>query len=278
MFEGRTLLIATKHGKEKVIAPIVEKELKVKCIVNQKYDTDELGTFSGEIDRKEDVFSTLKNKCLRAMEANNCDLAIASEGSFGAHPSMYFIPGNEEYLMLIDLKNNIEITAKELSVSTNFNAKYVENENELLEFAKDVHFPSHGLILKSGEKDFTMVHKGIIHQTELVHKYNEIAQKYKKVYVETDMRAHFNPTRMEVIKNTCLKLVEKVKNKCPNCATPGFDIKQINRGLPCNLCNTPTRSTLSVLYICCKCNYNKEVLFPNNKKNEDPMFCDHCNP
>ena len=35
MFKGRNLLIATKHEKEKVIAPILEKELGVKCFVDK---------------------------------------------------------------------------------------------------------------------------------------------------------------------------------------------------------------------------------------------------
>lgn len=60
MFKGRNLLIATKHEKEKVIAPILEKELGVKCFVVTNLDTDEFGTFTGEIDRKDDPITTAK--------------------------------------------------------------------------------------------------------------------------------------------------------------------------------------------------------------------------
>jgi hypothetical protein len=52
MFEGRRLLIATKHHKEQVIAPVFEKELAVQCFTSDEFDTDSLGTFSGEIERK----------------------------------------------------------------------------------------------------------------------------------------------------------------------------------------------------------------------------------
>ncbi|MFV5690319.1 hypothetical protein [Flavobacterium sp. ZT3R25] len=38
-----------------MIAPILENELGVSCIVSDKFDTDTLGTFSGEIARKEDA-------------------------------------------------------------------------------------------------------------------------------------------------------------------------------------------------------------------------------
>jgi hypothetical protein len=62
MFKGRSLLIATKHKKEEVIAPIFERELGVKCFVSADFDTDELGTFSGEIERKFDPITTARKK------------------------------------------------------------------------------------------------------------------------------------------------------------------------------------------------------------------------
>ena len=49
MFAGRKVLIATKHKKELVLSPILEKELVVSCFVSEQFDTDILGTFSGEI-------------------------------------------------------------------------------------------------------------------------------------------------------------------------------------------------------------------------------------
>ena len=63
MFKGRNLIIATKHGKEKVIAPIVEKELGVKCFVTKDLDTDILGTFTGEVERKDDPLTAARKKC-----------------------------------------------------------------------------------------------------------------------------------------------------------------------------------------------------------------------
>lgn len=90
MFEGRRLLIATQHKKEKIIAPILEKELGVRCFVSSNFDTDALGTFSGEIERSEDPINTVRKKCLMAMQTYDCDLAVASEGSFGPHPSLFF--------------------------------------------------------------------------------------------------------------------------------------------------------------------------------------------
>lgn len=63
---GRKLLIATNQAKEKVIAPVLEKEIGVSCFIASDFNTDEFGTFSGEVERKDDPVSTArKNVCLR---------------------------------------------------------------------------------------------------------------------------------------------------------------------------------------------------------------------
>ena len=278
MFRGRNLLIATKHEKEKVIAPILEKELGVKCFVVTNLDTDEFGTFTGEIDRKDDPITTARKKCLLAMELTNCDLAIASEGSFGPHPSIYFIPADDEFLLLINKKNDLEIIVRELSTETNFNGSEIKTEKELIDFIQQVKFPAHGLIIKKAKYDFTNIIKGITNHKLLKRTFKDFISKYGKAFIETDMRAMYNPMRMEVIKKATLKLTGKINTLCPNCNTPGFGITDSNEGLPCELCNFATRSALSYIYTCQKCTYKKEEEFPNGKQTEDPMYCDFCNP
>jgi hypothetical protein len=167
MFKGRNLIIATKHSKEKVIAPIVEKELGVKCFVSLDLDTDLLGTFTGEIERKDDPVTSARNKCLMAMELTNCDLAIASEGSFGPHPTLYFIPADDEILVFIDKKNGFEIIAREISTESNFNGSEIKTEKELLAFAANAHFPSHGLILRKSKEEYGDIVKGITSEAQL---------------------------------------------------------------------------------------------------------------
>ncbi len=278
MFQNRKLLIATKHQKENVIAPILEKELGVICFIDETFDTDTLGTFTGEIERELDPISTAREKCLRAMKINDCDLGISSEGSFGPHPSMFFMSADDEFVIFIDKKYNLEIIARELSTETNFNGKDLKTENELLDFANSIGFPEHGLILRITKDDVSEIHKGITDLELLKTVFNHLHSKYHSVYAETDMRAMYNPTRMNVIKKAAEKLVEKIKSVCPECQMPGFGITQAKKGLECSLCGSPTNSTLSNIYQCQHCKYTKEVMFPNNKKTEDPMYCDYCNP
>lgn len=277
LFVNRTLVIATKHKKEEVIAPLMEP-FGLKTIVATQFDTDLLGTFSGEISRKDDPITTLRKKCLLAMEAEDFDLAIASEGSFGNHPTVFFAAANEELVLLIDKKNNLEILGRELSLDTNFDATTITNETELEVFANKVHFPSHAVIIRPSKEDFSYQKKGITNWEDLEYEFQYIKKEFGSCYIETDMRALYNPTRMQVIAKATENLAEKMKSCCPICETPGFCITEAVKGLRCSLCNLPTKSTLKYILECQKCHHKEEQKFPNGTEREDPMYCDYCNP
>lgn len=278
LFERRNLVIATKHEKEKVIAPILEKELGVKCLTISNLDTDQLGTFSGEVERKDDPITTARKKCSMAMELANCDMAIASEGSFGMHPKIFFIPADDEFLIFVDKKNDLEIVVRELSTETNFNASEIHAIEELQLFAEKAKFPSHRLIIRKSKDDFSEIVKGISELEHLIKIYNHFRSTYGIAYIETDMRAMFNPTRLKVIENATKKIVKKIKSLCPECSTPGFGITDAKNGLRCKLCNLPTKSVLSYIYECRKCSFKLEDKYPNKKFTEDPIYCYYCNP
>lgn len=278
MFAGRKLIIATKHKKETVIEPLFRDAFEVECFVDPIFDSDLLGTFTGEIERMGDPISTLRQKCLLAMDSNNCDLGVASEGSFGPHPSYFFIPADDELIIFIDKKYNLEIMARSLSTATNFNGKYISNEKELIEFATLVDFPSHGLIIKKDMDDLSFIKKGIHDETELLKHFNFCLKYYSGAYIETDMRAMHNPMRMEVIKDAAIRLIQKINSKCPKCSVPGFSIGELIEGLPCNYCGNPTNSILFHRFLCAQCNYQEDEKYPNGKKSEEPMFCNFCNP
>lgn len=278
MFTGRKLLIATKHEKEKVIAPVLEKSLGVVCFTHPGLDTDKLGTFAGEVERKDDPITTARKKCLMAMELSNCDLVLASEGSFGSHPAIFYAAADDEFLIFIYTKNNLEIIARELSTETNFNGTQIKTENELNTFAKSAQFPQHGLMIKNKKENFTEIVKGITNPNQLKNTFQNFISKYQQAFVETDMRAMFNPSRMKVIEQAAKNLAEKINSRCPNCKIPGFGITETQQGLPCERCNFPTRSTLNTIYTCQKCGFAENLMYPHGKKTEDPMYCDICNP
>lgn len=278
LFENRNLLIATKHGKEEVLRPLFEKALKVHCLISTDFDTDVFGTFSGEIVRKEDALSTLRKKCLAAMEYYNCDLAVASEGSFGPHPAAFFATGDDELLIFIDLKNNIEIIGRKLALETNFATKECTDIASFHQFLDQVQFPSHKVILKNAANKPSQIYKDIADAEHADRIFQTLLENNESVFVETDMRAMNNPTRMKVIKEAAENTIEKIKSLCPQCHFPGFSVVSSVAGLPCSLCNKATKSILYNVYSCGKCHFSENKYFPRNIQSEDPMYCNNCNP
>lgn len=277
-FEGRTLAIASMHQKEQVLQPVLQEGLKVTVTVADGLNTDMLGTFTGEVARIADPLTTARKKCELAMELTGCDLAIASEGSFGAHPSAFFLPANEEWLLLLDQKNGLEIHARHLSTATNFSGQDFSSLEELEAFASKVGFPSHGLILKRSKDELEGIVKGITDPDQLRTAALQLLETHGAGYVETDMRAMFNPSRMQVIGETAQLLLKKLNSFCPSCQLPGFAVTAAEPGLPCSLCGTLSSAALAHLLVCSHCQHQEKENFPQGKKVEDPQYCQVCNP
>lgn len=276
MYKDRKLCIATMHKKEEVIAPVLEKELGAICLTCAELNTDLLGTFSGEIERLGTPLETARQKCLTAMQFSGLDLAVSSEGSFGPHPAIGFVPCDEELLLFYDQLNNLEIFVREISLKTNFAGEELTDLSALKKFAVRSLFPSHALIVK--DMSGNVIEKGITDWQALERSFYKAKAVSQQVKIETDMRAHFNPTRMAVIRACAEKLAAAVKSGCPACNLPGFTVSEAEPGLPCKLCHLPTRSTLKHISVCKGCGYKQETIYPHLKKFEDPAHCDFCNP
>jgi hypothetical protein len=272
-FEGREIRIATMHGKEKVIGPALEKAYRMKYSV-AALDTDLLGTFSGEVERVLTPLEAAREKCRLALEMNDGEIAIASEGSFGSHPTLYFMPTDEEILLLVDRKNDLEIAVKHTSLQTNYGYFSTESDESLSDFLKRVKFPSHALIVKTAD----FIEKGIQSREQLDRAINACHSMNGQYQLMTDMRAMHNPSRMTVIQEATDKLIQKMQSQCPACSRPGFWITDALTGLLCSTCSMPTRSVKAVIYSCEGCHYTEKADFPDGKMEEDPMFCDFCNP
>ncbi len=277
-YEGKRLCIATKHAKERVIAPILQTALGVKCEVVEGLDTDLLGTFSGEIERTLSPLEAAKEKCRRAGELSSCDLIVANEGSFGPHPSFFFAPAGDEIMVLWDRSMDHFVVVRHLTTETNFGGIDCTNFRQLKDFALSIGFPEHGLMLKSTSNDGLKITKDLNHLADLETAFEEHLKQHGKCSVETDMRAMRNPTRMKSLEILTQKLVSTANSLCPKCQTPGFSVTGSKPGLPCSLCLQPTENVLIHLLSCTKCHFTEELWYPHEVKNADPMHCNHCNP
>ncbi|MBD2252413.1 DUF6671 family protein [Nostoc parmelioides] len=282
LFSDRLAVLATMHHKEKVIAPLLEQDLGVKVIVPPDFNTDIFGTFTREVKRPGTQISAARLKAEKALEFTGESLAIASEGSFAPHPLVPYIYSNREIIILLDKINDIEIIGEYFSTDTNFNHQVVESLDEAYTFAKKVGFPEHGLVVwfENLDKKCHDMIKGITQETALIEAINFGLEKSpnSKINIETDMRAIYNPTRMKNIEKATHNLLQKISSCCPQCHTPGFEITERIKGLPCELCHMPTTLTLRAIYQCKKCGFRQDKPFPNGTEFADPSQCMYCNP
>jgi hypothetical protein len=278
IFKDRVLLVASKHQKEQVLSPVLSEPLQLAEVIAADLDTDVFGTFSGEIERTLSPLEAAKAKCQAVLAQHPHQLVVASEGSFGPHPVMPYIAANEELLYWVDPIHSIEVWTKALSTHTNFGATEIYHMPALLDFANRSQFPSHALIIKDRKDGANFILKGIDHWPSLVQTASVLLKKYGRFYIETDMRACYNPSRRKVINEAAQQLLAKLNNHCHACGMPGFGLTQIRPGLPCEECKTPTRLTKSKIESCQICGYQLESLYPNGAMHANPMHCDVCNP
>jgi hypothetical protein len=261
------------HQKEKAFQELFYNAFSITCFTEPTFQTDCFGTFSGEVKREVSPLKAARQKCDAAFNEFGHDLIISSEGSFGS--SYGFITIDHELLLLKDYKNNFEIIVEFSSYDTNFNQQKIKTEEELNQFLTQVKFPSHAVIVKSSSGE---LFKGIDDVKVLRKITAHCLNQNGEFDIETDMRAMYNPSRMLVIEKATERLIDKMNTLCPECQIPGFDVVERVFGLPCEVCNQPTRSLKEDVYQCKVCEHVEVKQFPNEKRFEDPMYCDFCNP
>lgn len=278
LFEGRKIVVASMHGKHHVMKPLIAQYLNIDTVVVPDFDTDEFGTFSGEVERPFDPVTTLRKKILKGLKVSGETLGIGNEGSFGPHPGIPFLQVDEELVMLIDLQNDIEIVESVISTETVHVRKKINSMTDLLDFTERIQFPTHGIILKQvRDGQIVNIRKGIL-TWELLHAaWLQLNSGKTQLFAETDMRGYMNPTRMKIIERATEALMKKVTRLCPECQWPGFGIAEIKSGLPCEQCEAPTKLPLIKVYHCKNCAYSDERYYTDGRKAE-PQYCDHCNP
>jgi len=279
IFAGRTALLATMHGKEAVIAPLLEQALGVKVLVPEGFDTDCFGTFTREVKREGSQRETLLRKAEAALREYGGDLVIASEGSFGQHPAIPFVASDLEMVLLKDLQHDLEIVGLAHSSETNHLGQEISSGEDLEAFLKRVGFPEHGVILRYHRNWTLGIRKDIRDRDHLFDQARKMLSRpfVRSVYLETDMRAHLNPTRMQVIREATEDLLEKIQHLCPSCDRPGFSVQKLRGSRPCELCGGLTDQPEEQLYCCGHCGHEKvEIL--SRSRFASAQYCPRCNP
>ena len=275
--ESRVALL-TQHGKEGVIAPVLDAALGCRVERVTGYDTDILGTFTRDIPRAGMQLEAARKKARIGMQLSGLSLGLASEGSFGPDPFAGMFPWNVEFLIFLDDERGLEVVGVAQG-KANFSHLLTDDWAAVAAYAKQAGFPAHHLALRPESEDDPRIRKGIAAWAELetAFAWARSAAANGRVCVETDLRAHANPTRMDNIRLAAEDLVKKLHSLCPDCGTPGFWIVERVAGLPCEACGAPTRETRAEIIGCLKCAH-RETRERADRQYADPGRCDYCNP
>jgi hypothetical protein len=277
MYANQVAVFATQHGKEKIFTRPTTKVLGLKLCVPDDINTDQFGTFSGEIPRAGSMLDALEAKANLGIKLTGLSLAFASEGSFGPHKQNPFIFANREIALFMDKNHELMIYESVISTKTNYASIELSEKfssDSLQDFLKRVEFPRHAVILKQKIEGEWFIHKGI-------QDYRQLLAQIKSGHsltIETDMRAHLNPNRQAVIRELAFKLMRRVISTCPECATLGWGLVSVQAGLPCADCYSITQLVKNEVYGCAKCLYQEIKPAKHGLRSADPRYCDFCNP
>lgn len=241
------------------------------------YDTDQLGTFTRDIARSGSQLDAARAKARMGMQLSGLPIGLASEGAFGPDPVSLMLPHNPELLVWIDTRLGIEVVAT-ASGNTNFSHETVKNWEEAKRFAESAGFPAHSLIVRPDNEHHPTFRKGLSNWDEFQDSVNWAIESSndRQAFIETDMRAFANPTRMQTIRQAEQALVQKLLSLCPACGTPGFAKAGIIRGLPCEDCGQPTEEAKADIHRCVRCEH--QILVNRERHFAAPGNCGYCNP
>lgn len=277
-YAGRRIAFLTQHGKERVVAPVLEASSGCRVERVGGYDTDQLGTFTREIPRFGTQLDAARKKARIGMDLAGSPLGLASEGSFGPDPFAGLLSWNVEALIFIDDERGIEVCGvfqgpcgSEHLLAADWTA--VEA------FARNAGFPAQQLVVRPDSVNDHRIRKGIDGWPGLranfawAHRLSASGE----VFVEFDLRAHAHPERMRNIRRAAEDLAAKLRSFCPGCGIPGYALVESVAGLPCADCGAPTREPHAEVWACAGCDY-RDIRERTDATAADPSRCDWCNP
>ncbi len=280
-YAGRYAALATKHGKERQIARPLRVAFDLLLYVPPDLDTDVLGTFSGEIARHGSPVDVVLQKAHMGMQVSGLPLGLANEGSFGPHPMFPFLVADTELLVFIDDERGIQV--QEMVVSEHVLAAQTTARvlADLNTFLPRVLFPSHALLVRPNALyQHDLIFKGITTLDVLTEKITRAASASPDglALVETDLRAHMNPTRRRVIRQVAVRLARRLAHLCPACHTPGWGRVDTLLGLPCEWCGEATDLVREEILGCAACPYRQCVPRSDGLLHASAAACPACNP
>lgn len=274
----KEVVLTSKHEKLNLVKPAFDQHVGCK-VFEVNLDTDQLGTFSGEIERKAPPQETAILKARLGMKSTGSSIGIASEGTVGPDPLVPFMHSNTEHLVLVDDENEIVISETYRSFDITVASIAIGPDDDIAEFLEKADFPNHKLIVRSNGKGKERTIKGISSLAELEDAIELMANSSpnRLVVIESDLRAMSSPSRQKNIEQVAKLLALRLSRLCPKCQSPGWGVTGYEKGVDCSKCGLNNSEAKRQQKLgCVKCDYSEPGVVIET--NLDPALCNFCNP
>ncbi len=201
MLRGMRAVIATRHGKEHVIArELAAAEITVEAA---HIDTDRFGTFAGDIPRTLAPRDAAIAKARAALAADpSAHLGLGSEGTFGAV--------DLELVALVHRSAPLVLVGS----ATGAIVRHGEHVTSLIEAedaAERLGFPSAGVLVMTPGRQLVL--RDVEDCGDLRDAVESTLASHGGAWIEPDRRAHRDPARREVIAEAARDVVAQLRER-----------------------------------------------------------------
>lgn len=272
-------MLSTKHEKLALVAPALARAVALE-VASVEVDTDQLGTFTGDVARAHPPLETAVRKARLGMAASGSPLGVASEGTVGPDVTVPFLTADRELVVLVDDELGIVIHEEYTAYDGVMASTTAAAGDDLDAFLARADFPRHRLIARPNLDTVGPIVKGIADLPTLRRAVADAsaASRDGLARVETDLRAHVDPSRRRVIEAAAERLAARVAALCPSCATPGWGPVDLVTGVPCAACGTTVEVVRAEIDGCTRCDLRIERPIVRSARTADPSTCPHCTP
>lgn len=277
MYSGKVAVLTSKHQKLHLIAPKFEEQLGMK-VLETALDTDQLGTFSGEVARPGSPLDTAISKARLGMRASGSLLGIASEGSIGPDPLVPFTVSNVELVVFVDDELGIIVYEPYRSFEIAHATITSNSGADLQDYLQKVGFPEQKLIVRPNVGTGN-IDKGVGDPAALQNAVRSAAANSSDglARIECDYRAMHSPSRRLNIAKAAELVANRLTQICSECQSPGFGKVIYERGLNCEGCGEFDADAITAeLKACVSCNHTE--LGQLIALTLAPAKCQNCNP
>lgn len=271
-------MLTTKHGKGRVIGPaLVVAGYEVTEV---RADTDQLGTFTGDVPRPGPPLQTAIAKARLGMRVRGTAVGLASEGSFLPHPQVPWVTVDRELVVLVDDDRSLVIVGEATTLDTRSWSVAVAVDDDLTWALRGADLPQHAVIVRPDDADPDPVVRGLRHPDRVRDAVAvcAAASPTGRARVETDLRAHHSPSRRRAIATAARDLAARITTPCPACRGPGWGRTDVRTGVPCAWCGAPIAQVRAEVLGCPSCPHTETRPLVPDGAVADPGACPDCNP